>query len=118
MSSYAARTMRWGGVLLLAFLVFHIVNLTLGWIHPDFVEGAVSHNLQAGLAVTWVAVFYAVAMVFLGLHLGHGVWSVFQTLGLNHPAWNRARRVTAVVLALLIAGGLLSIPIAALLGFL
>lgn len=117
-SSYAARTMRWGGVLLLAFLVFHIMNLTLGWIHPDFVEGAVSQNLKAGLAVTWVAVFYATAMVFLGLHLGHGVWSVFQTLGLNHPAWNRARRITAVAFALLIAGGLISIPIAALLGFL
>ncbi|MEP6589660.1 MAG: succinate dehydrogenase cytochrome b subunit [Gemmatimonadota bacterium] len=117
-STYAARTMRWGGVLVLVFIVFHILHLTLGWVHPDFVEGAVSRNLKSGLAVKPVAVFYAVAMVFLGLHLSHGVWSVFQTLGLNHPAWNRGRRVLAIGLAVLVAGGLLTIPLAALLGLL
>ncbi len=117
-SSYAAHTMRWGGVLLLTFIVFHILHLTLGTLHPDFREGAVSANLKRGLAVPPVAIFYAVAMVFLGLHFGHGIWSVFQTLGLNHPAWNRSRKVIAVGLALLVAGGLLSIPLAALLGLL
>ncbi|MEO5798240.1 MAG: succinate dehydrogenase cytochrome b subunit [Gemmatimonadales bacterium] len=117
-SSYAARTMRWGGVLLLAFIVFHIFHLTLGTLHPDFVEGAVSRNLKSGLAVKPVAAFYALAMIFLGLHLGHGIWSVFQTLGLNHPAWNASRKVIAVTLAVLVAGGLLSIPVAALLGLL
>ena len=117
-SSYAARTMRWGGVLLLTFIVFHLLHLTLGTLHPDFHDGAVSENLKRGLAVTPVAIFYAVAMVFLGLHFGHGIWSVFQTLGLNHPAWNRSRKVIAVGLALIVAGGLLSIPLAALLGLL
>ncbi|MES2305879.1 MAG: succinate dehydrogenase cytochrome b subunit [Gemmatimonadota bacterium] len=117
-SSYAARTMRWGGVLLLVFIVFHIFHLTLGTVHPDFVEGAVSQNLKTGLEVKPVAAFYALAMVFLGLHLGHGIWSVFQTLGLNHPAWNKTRKVIAVTLAVLVAGGLLSIPVAALLGLL
>ena len=71
-----------------------------------------------GLAVKPVALFYAVAMVFLGLHFSHGIWSVFQTLGLNHPAWNRSRRVLAIGLAVLVAGGLLTIPLAALLGLL
>lgn len=117
-SSYAARTMRWGGVLLFSFIVFHIFHLTLGTVHPDFVDGAVSHNLRTGLAVKPVAVFYLSAMVFLGLHLGHGIWSVFQTLGFNHPAWNRTRTVIAVTLAVLVAGGLLIIPSAALLGLL
>jgi succinate dehydrogenase / fumarate reductase cytochrome b subunit len=117
-STYAARTMRWGGVLLLAFLVFHIFHLTLGTVHPDFVEGAVARNLKTGLAVKPVAAFYAVAMIFLGLHFAHGIWSVFQTLGLNHPAWNRSRKVIAIGLAVLVAGGLLSIPVAALLGLL
>ena len=115
-ATYAARTMRWGGVLLLAFLVFHILHLTLGVVHPDFREGMVSENLKTGLAVMPVAVFYAVAMVFLGLHFGHGIWSMFQTLGCNHPAWNRSRTVIAIGLAILVAGGLLSIPLAALLG--
>lgn len=115
-ASYAARTMRWGGVLLLIFIVFHILHLTLGVVHPNFVEGAVSRNLETGLAVPAVAVFYAVAMIFLGLHFGHGIWSVFQTLGFNHPAWNTTRVVIAVTLAVLVAGGLLTIPVAALLG--
>lgn len=117
-STYAARTMRWGGVLLFTFIVFHIFHLTLGTVHPDFHEGAVSQNLKTGLAVMPVAVFYAAAMVFLGLHCGHGIWSVFQTLGLNHPAWNRSRKVIAIGLAVIVAGGLLSIPLAALLGLL
>jgi succinate dehydrogenase / fumarate reductase, cytochrome b subunit len=117
-STYAARTMRWGGVLLLTFLIFHILHLTLGLVHPGFVEGAVSQNLKSGLAVWPVAVFYAVSMVALGLHFGHGIWSAFQTLGYNHPAWNQLRMVIAVCLAVLVAGGLLSIPVAALLGLL
>jgi succinate dehydrogenase / fumarate reductase, cytochrome b subunit len=117
-STYAARTMRWGGVLLLAFIVFHILHLTLGIVHPDFIEGAVSQNLKSGLAVVPVAVFYTLAMVALGAHFGHGIWSAFQTLGYNHPAWNRLRMVIAVCLALLVGGGLLSIPLAALLGLL
>lgn len=117
-ASYAARTMRWGGVLLLAFLVFHILHLTLGTVHPDFHEGEVARNLTTGLAVKPVAVFYALAMIALGMHFWHGIWSVFQTLGLNHPAWNRSRKVIAIGLALLVAGGLFAIPMAALLGFL
>lgn len=117
-STYAARTMRWGGVLLLVFIVFHILHLTLGIVHPDFIEGAVSQNLRSGLAVVPVAVFYALAMVALGAHFGHGIWSAFQTLGYNHPAWNRLRMVVAVCLAFLVGGGLLSIPLAALLGLL
>jgi len=117
-ATYAARTMRWGGVLLAAFIVFHILHLTWGQFHPDFREGEVGRNLITGLAVTPVALFYAVAMLALGAHFAHGVWSVFQTLGLNHPAWNRARIALAVGSAVLIAGGFLAIPLAALLGVL
>jgi succinate dehydrogenase / fumarate reductase cytochrome b subunit len=117
-ATYAARTMRWGGVLLAVFIVFHILHLTLGQFHPDFREGQVGRNLVTGLAVTPVALFYALAMLSLGAHFAHGVWSVFQTLGLNHPAWNRARIALAVGSAVLIAGGFLAIPLAALLGVL
>ena len=117
-STYAARTMRWGGVLLAAFIVFHILHYTTGTLHPDFREGEVGRNLIVGMQSVPVACFYAVAMLTLGLHLWHGVWSTFQTLGVNHPAWDRTRRGTAVVLAVLVAGGFLLIPLAALLGVL
>lgn len=115
-TTYAARTMRWGGVLLLVFLVYHILHFTTGTVHPDFRHGEVGRNLIVGLSVTPVAIFYLVAMLALGMHLWHGAWSVFQTLGATHPAWQGTRRVIAVFLAVLIAGGLLLIPLAALFG--
>ena len=117
-NSYAARTMRWGGVLLLVFIVFHILHLTLGQFHPDFREGEVGHNLISGMQVLPVAIFYFVAMVALGMHFAHGVWSALQTIGLSHPAWNRTRYGLAIALALLVAGGLATIPLAAMLGLL
>jgi succinate dehydrogenase cytochrome b subunit len=116
--TYAARTMRWGGVLLAVFIVFHILHFTTGTLHPDFHPGQVGRNVVEGMAVKPVAVFYLLAMLALGLHFWHGVWSVFQTLGINHPAWNRARRIVSVGLAIVVAGGFATIPLAALLGWL
>lgn len=117
-ATYAARTMRWGGLFLLVFIIVHILHLTWGQFHPDFRDGEVGRNLITGLAVKPVAIFYALAMIALGMHLAHGIWSVFQTLGLNHPAWNRSRMVISITLAVLIAGGFLAIPLAALFGVL
>lgn len=113
-STYAARTMRWGGVLLLVFLVYHLLHLTTGTVHPDFRHGEVGRNLIIGMQSPLVAVFYLVSMLALGMHFWHGTWSVFQTLGANHPAWNRTRNIIATLLAVLVAGGLLLIPLAAL----
>jgi succinate dehydrogenase / fumarate reductase cytochrome b subunit len=115
-ATYAARTMRWGGVLLLVFLVYHLLHFTFGTVHPDFRHGEVGRNLIVGMQSPLVAGFYLVAMLALGLHLWHGTWSVFQTLGANHPAWNRTRNLVAIGLAVLIAGGLFLIPLAALFG--
>ncbi len=117
-NSYAARTMRWGGVVLVAFIVFHILHLTLGQFHPDFREGEVGRNMITGLQVKPVAIFYAVSMLALGLHFAHGIWSALQTLGLSHPGWDRVRPMLAIGLAVLVAGGLASIPLAILLGLL
>ena len=116
-ATYAARTMRWGGVLLAAFIVFHLLHLTTGTVHPDFVPGQPGHNVIAGMQVWPVAAFYLLAMLALGLHFGHGIWSAFQTLGFNHPAYSRSRRVVAWSLAILVAGGFATIPAAAILGF-
>lgn len=115
--NYAARTMRWGGVLLAVFIVFHILHFTTGTFHPDFHPGMVGQNVIEGFRVKPVAIFYVVAMLALGMHLLHGVWSAFQTLGFSHPAWNRTRMALSIGLAVLIAGGLASIPMAALFGY-
>ncbi len=117
-ATYAARTMRWGGVLVVVFIVYHILHYTTGTLHPDFREGEVGRNLIVGMQSVPVALFYAVTMLTIGMHLWHGVWSVFQTLGVSHPAWDRTRRGLAVVLAVVIAGGFLLIPLSALLGVL
>lgn len=113
-STWGARSMRIGGVILLLFIIFHLLHFTTGTIFPGatFEPGNVGRNVLVGFSgQPLVVAFYVVAMVALGLHLSHGVWSFFQTLGLNHPHWNRARLVTAWVLTIAIAGGLLLIPI-------
>jgi succinate dehydrogenase / fumarate reductase cytochrome b subunit len=110
--------MRVGGFILLFFIVFHILHFTTGTVHPDFVPGRVGENLIVGFQLQpAVAAFYIVAMGALGLHLSHGIWSSFQTMGLNHPRWNRSRLVLAWGLAIAIAGGLLVIPVGVLAGW-
>ena len=118
-SRWLALGMRVGGVLLVVFLVVHLMNLTWGSWHPGFVAGKVGQNVIV-LFSAWhgMAAFYIVAMAFLGLHLGHGVWSFFQTMGLNHPAWNALRRPLAIVTAVGIAGGFALIPLAIAMGWL
>jgi succinate dehydrogenase / fumarate reductase cytochrome b subunit len=114
-STLSARTMRWGGVLLLGFLVFHILHFTTGTVHPDFSRGDAYGNVVVGLRVPAAALFYIAAMLALALHLHHGVSSLFQTLGLNHPHLNPARRRLAVLLAVVVPVGFASIPVAVLL---
>ena len=84
---------------------------------PDFVEGGVHHNFVTGFRVWPVSVFYMLAMLALGLHLYHGVWSLFQTLGLNHPRYNALRRAFASAITALVVLGNLSFPLSVLLGF-
>lgn len=113
---FASGLMRWGGVLILVFLVFHILHMTTGTLHPDFQEGNAYHNLVTGLSNPWVAGFYMLAMVAILLHLYHGVWSLFQTLGANHPKYSGYRRPFAVVVSIVIFLGFISIPVAVLTG--
>ncbi len=119
-STLAARLMRAGGILLLAFIVFHLLHLTTGTIHPGytFSHTDVYSNVVSSFQVPWVALFYIVAMVALLAHLSHGVWSFFQTMGWNHPRFNTARRVFATVVALIVSLGFIAIPSAILGGML
>jgi succinate dehydrogenase / fumarate reductase cytochrome b subunit len=115
--SYASRTMRWGGVTLLLFVVFHILHLTTGTAHPDFVHGAAYNNVIIGFSDWYVAAFYALCMIPLGLHIYHGLWSATQTLALQHSAIKKWRRPFAVGVAILIAACNISIPVAVFAGF-
>jgi succinate dehydrogenase / fumarate reductase cytochrome b subunit len=115
-ADYAARTMVWSGPIILAFVIYHILDLTLGTVHPGFVAHDVYHNVVTSFQVAPVAVFYMLANILLGFHLYHGLWSLFQTLGVNSPATNSWRRVFATVFAALIAIGNVSIPLSVLTG--
>lgn len=114
--SYASRTMRWGGVIVLAFLVYHILHLTTGTVHPDFVYGSAYDNLVLGFGSLPVVGAYLVAVTMLGFHLHHGVWSAFGTAGIENPRVERIRRPVAVVLAWGITAGYAIVPLAVLAG--
>jgi succinate dehydrogenase / fumarate reductase cytochrome b subunit len=115
-SDVASRTMRWGGVALLLFLVYHILHFTTGQAHPDFIHLAPYHNVTTAFRSWWVSAIYIAAMIALALHLYHGTWSMFQTLGIEHPRVNPARRRLATVIAVLVPLGFVSVPVAVLFG--
>jgi succinate dehydrogenase / fumarate reductase cytochrome b subunit len=114
--SYASRTMFWGGVAIFAFVIFHLLDLTFGTVNPAFVPGNAYANFVSTFQRVPVSIAYIAAMVPLALHLYHGFWSMLQTLGANNPKYNRMRRPVALTLAVLIALGNISFPVAVLLG--
>lgn len=115
-STYASRTMRWGGVMIGLFVVYHLLHFTFGTAHPDFIRTDPYHNFVTGFEQWPVAVVYIVANIMLGFHLRHGVWSMLQTLGLSHPRYKRLALAAALLFALLVTLGNLSFPIAVLTG--
>jgi succinate dehydrogenase / fumarate reductase cytochrome b subunit len=112
----ASRTMRWTGVIVGLFVVFHLADLTWGTANPDFVRGDVYRNFVATFSRPPVAIIYIVANIALGLHLFHGAWSMFQSLGLNNPRWNEWRRSFAVVVAAGITAMNIMFPLSVLTG--
>jgi succinate dehydrogenase / fumarate reductase, cytochrome b subunit len=113
--SYASRTMTWGGVIILLFVIYHLMHLTFGNAHPDFRHGDAYHNFVAGFRSVPVSVAYVAAMVPLGFHLYHGFWSMLQTFGAS-AEHDRLRRRVALVLALAVVVGNISFPVAVLAG--
>lgn len=108
--SYASRTMRWGGVILLLFIVYHLLHFTTGQAHSSFVYGAVHQNYVSAFQNPLIFLVYLVAQTALCFHLYHGVWSIFQTLGLNHPKYNHLRRPFAAGFAIVVFIGFLTPP--------
>jgi len=117
-SSYASRTMYWSGPIVLAFIVFHLLQFTAGYIHPQsqFIDGDVYHNVVAGFQVWWVSVWYIFAVSLLGVHLSHGLWAMFQSVGLGHPRLTPLLKKAAVAIATFIVLGYIAIPISVMLG--
>lgn len=115
-ANFASRTMRWTGIIVALFIVFHLADLTWGWVNPDFSRGAVYRNLDASLSRIPVAIIYIVANIALGIHLFHGTWSLFQSMGWNNPKFNQWRKGIAAGIATIIVVGNVSIPIMAVAG--
>lgn len=113
---YAAKTMILSGPIIGLFIIYHLLHFTVGSAHHDFVRGDVYHNVVSSFQIWWVAVFYMVANILLAVHLYHGLWSLFQTLGWDHPRFGGLRRCFAVVFAVLIGAGNVSMPLAVLVG--
>lgn len=111
-STIGARTIRWGGALILLFLVYHILHFTVGTAHPNFVEGNPYQNVATGFQNIFVVVGYLIVMALVGLHLYHGLWSSGRSLGMSPPSPHPLRRSLALMLALVIWLGFSLIPIA------
>lgn len=110
-ATYAARTMKWTGPIILLFLLYHLAHFTLGGVHHDFIEEDVFHNVTSAFQIPWVVGIYVAAMLALGTHLKHGLFSMLQTVGLNHPRYNDLRELLAIGGATLIVLGNCSIPL-------
>jgi succinate dehydrogenase / fumarate reductase cytochrome b subunit len=113
-ATMASRFMIWTGYALGAFIVYHILHFTTGAAHPDFVEGDVFHNVTTAFKNPAIAGLYLVCMVFVAMHLFHGLWSFTQSLGLSHPRSSATAKTVAKVLAVVIAAGFAAVPIAVL----
>lgn len=115
-ANFASRSMRYTGIVVTLFIIWHLADLTWGFANPDFVRGEAYYNLDASLSRIPVAILYIVANIALGIHLFHGVWSLFQSLGWNNPKFNAWRRNVAIGTAALIVAGNVSFPIAVMAG--
>ena len=115
-SSWASRTMMLSGPIIAAFVLFHLLHLTTGTIHPQFVPLHAYENLVNGFLVVPFALVYIAVMVFIGFHLSHGAWSMFQSVGFSHPRYTPVIRRLAAVVAWVLIAGFISLPVAVLAG--
>ena len=121
-TSYASRTMRWSGIIVAAFVIFHVLHLTVGAVVPIQEIGPNEPNIRAnvisGFQNPAISAFYILAMILLCMHIDHGLWSMFQSMGFTHPRYTPKLKKGAALVSILIAVGNCSIPIAVLIGLL
>jgi succinate dehydrogenase cytochrome b subunit len=114
--SYASRTMRWGGVIIALYVVYHLLDMTFGVVNPDGTESTPYDRLVASFQNPIVTIVYVVALVLLGMHLRHGIWSATQTLGQSNRRRERTVNAFAIVFATLLIAGYLVVPAAVVFG--
>jgi succinate dehydrogenase / fumarate reductase cytochrome b subunit len=114
--TYAARTMRWGGVIVLLFIIWHILDLTVGAVNPDGTGTTPYDRLVASFSNPFITAFYVVALVLLGMHLRHGIWSATQTLGQSNRSRERSVNAFAIVFSTALIAGFLIVPFSVLFG--
>jgi succinate dehydrogenase / fumarate reductase cytochrome b subunit len=112
--SYAARTMRWGGVIIVLFVIWHILDLTLGKVNPAGGDADPSARVIEGFAPErwYVTLFYVLAVVAVGFHLRHGIWSAVRTMGQQTTKGERRAKAIALTLSVILVAMYLSVPIA------
>jgi succinate dehydrogenase / fumarate reductase cytochrome b subunit len=115
-ATFATSTMRFGGVIIALFIIWHLLDLTAGVTNPDFVKNHPYHNVVKDFQVWWINIIYIVAMIALGLHINHGFWSASQTLGVNRPHRDKAIRIVGTTLAVVIAAGFIAVPVGVMTG--
>ncbi|MDQ3243223.1 MAG: succinate dehydrogenase cytochrome b subunit [Gemmatimonadota bacterium] len=117
-STLASRTMRWGGTVLLLFIVIHILHFTTGTLKPAgvFSTADVYSNIVASFRLWWVALFYVVSIIILGFHLFHGAWSSVRSLGVRQPSTNPLQRKVALAVAIFVWLGFTVVPVAVFVG--
>jgi succinate dehydrogenase / fumarate reductase, cytochrome b subunit len=113
-ATLASRTMRWGGALILVFTVFHILHFTTGTVRP---AGSFSHtdvyaNMVTSFRIWWVALFYVITMIALGLHIFHGAWSSVRSIGVSPNSPHPLHKKISLVIAILVWAAFTSIPVA------
>ncbi len=114
-ANFASRSMRYTGVIFLAYLIFHLADLTWGLIPGyEWERGEIQHNVVGSLSNPVVAIIYVVANLALAMHIYHGIYSMFQSLGINNPRYNQLRRPLAIGVATIVLVGNVSFPIAVL----
>jgi succinate dehydrogenase / fumarate reductase cytochrome b subunit len=116
-STYASRTMYWSGPIILAFVIYHLLDFTFGTVNPNYQEGDVYGNVVSSFQVPLISAFYILAMLLLCMHIYHGLWSMFQSLGWLREGNRRVFQRAAAAVALAIAAGNISIPISVLAGW-
>lgn len=115
-ATFATSTMRWGGVILALFVIWHLLDLSIGVANPDFEAGKPYHNVVVDFQLWWINLIYIAAVLALGLHINHGFWSAAQTLGINKPARDRVIKAVGSTLAFVITAGFVMVPVAVMTG--